>query len=155
MKTILFLFTVLVSLLSETDSKPRGPESLPDSGPRYYKMVEEKKPFPELVSHDGEGEYVKLVSMDNVSEDTLRTYVQGVVKGEVKPDYSAAEEADLVIWCYAETYPHSNHVFPQSSGRIFVASVSETKIAVMTESHARKAFSLNSNEDWNRFDLSP
>lgn len=36
------------------------------------------------------------------------------------PDYEAADQADVVIWCYPNHYPHPNHALPDASGEIAV-----------------------------------
>lgn len=62
------------------------------------------------------GAYVTVYHQNRA--DTLRAWVQHVTTTHRTPDYDRAEEADLVIWCYPDRYPHPNHVMPNAEGRL-------------------------------------
>jgi len=38
------------------------------------------------------------------------------------PNYQAADQADLVVWCFPDENPHSNHVLPEA-GEVAVKPV--------------------------------
>ena len=147
---MLFVFS---PTLGEDD--PEGSESLSGSGPKYYKRVDEGKSIKDVVTHNGEGHFISLIQLNGKSADTLKTYVQGVVKGKIKPNYKKANRADLVIWCYPDTYRHPRHMFSEASGRIFINIASEDMLIVVTESYIEDHKSLNLDETRNRFVLSP
>lgn len=150
---LLFLLIVLPILTSQ-DEKPNGPEPLSGSGPKYYKMLDDIS-LSDIVNHDGNGTYLNLLRTDTPKKDTVRAYVQGVVKNKVPPDYEAASDADVVIWCYPDSYHHPNHVLPGANGRIVIIPLSGKRFAVMDIDKARHLLSLSSDKDWNKVGFSP
>jgi hypothetical protein len=51
---------------------------------------------------------------------------------KIVPNINSADKADVVVWCFPETYPHSSHMFPNSEGRIFIHEHGDT-VTFMTE----------------------
>ena len=145
MKAILLVLTIFAtSITDDPRDELGGPEPLAGSGPKYYEMVDEVS-LKESVNHNGTGFFIEVVPIDGTSNDTLEVYIQGVIKGKVPPDYARASGADLVIWCYPQTYPHPKHVFPESSGRVYMKMINDSQFAVITEKYKSLVESLSSD----------
>lgn len=76
-----------------------------------------------------DGRYAKLY--DNTTGDTLVAWIEHVPVQE-EPDRARAASADLVVWCYPKMKPHSDHIFPDSSGKIWVLHKGD-KVTFYTE----------------------
>jgi len=115
---ILALLFFLSILEEPPERKQRETETLP----KYFRRVDDGKPLRKLVNHSGKGHFIRAVPFKAHASnpDTLQIYVQGVVKGQVRPNRKKAAKADLVIWCFPTRYPHPNHIFPEAEGRIYV-----------------------------------
>jgi len=51
--------------------------------------------------------------------DTLRIWMEHVPSHK-EPNRIKAESADGVVWCYPQRKPHSDHLFPEASGKVYV-----------------------------------
>ena len=129
---ILLALAFLLSFSEEAPTdKPKGPEAF--SPPKYYKRVDDGEAVKKQIKHDGSGFFVRAVRIDKSRKtDTLQIYIQGIVKGEVKPDYQKSSEADVVIWCFPSTYPDSRHLFPNARGRIVIHE-KKNRLVIATE----------------------
>jgi len=128
---ILLALALLLSFSEEAPTdKPKRAEAFP---PKYYKRIDDGKAVKKQINHDGSGFFVRAVRIDNRQKsDTLQIYIQGVVKGEVEPDYERSNQADVVIWCFPSTYPDSRHLFPKAKGRIAIQEKND-RLIVATE----------------------
>ena len=129
---ILLALGFLLSFSEEAPTdKPKEPEAF--SPPKYYKRVDDGEAVKKQIKHDGSGFFVRAVRIDKSQKtDTLQIYIQGIVKGEVKPDYQKSSEADAVIWCFPSTYPDSRHLFPNARGRIVIHE-KKNRLVIATE----------------------
>ena len=129
---ILLALAFLLSFSEEASTeKPEGSEAF--SPPKYYKRVDDGEAVKKQIKHDGSGFFVRAVRIDKSQKtDTLQIYIQGIVKGEVKPDYEKSSKADAVIWCFPSTYPDSRHLFPNARGRIVIHE-KKNRLVIVTE----------------------
>lgn len=116
----------LIGIDDPLDEEPGFSEPFP----KYYYRVDDGRPINDLVNHNGSGEYVKLVPSDETNSDTLRFYIQGVMKNNVEPKFQNATNADVVVWCFPKEYPHEKHLFPNSEGRIYIHENRKTGLVV-------------------------
>lgn len=70
-------------------------------------------------SFPNHGAYVVLVP-PAAPADTLWVWVEHVAPGH-PPDTQSARQADRVIWCYPQKFPHPNHVLKEAEGLIVIA----------------------------------
>lgn len=107
-----------LSTLEEPPERKGGSETLP----KHFQRVDDGRPLRSLVNHSGKGHFIRAVPFKahGSEADTLQIYIQGVVKGRIRPDRRKASKADMVIWCFPSHYPHPNHVFPEAKGRVYI-----------------------------------
>ena len=58
-----------------------------------------------------QGTMLTLTEWRITGSDTLRVWAERTTP-EVGPSRKAAQEADLVVWCYPGRYPDQRHLFP-------------------------------------------
>lgn len=67
----------------------------------------------------GDGRLIRVVDVS--SADTLNIYTEHVRRGrkDIPDENFIVNQADAVVWCYPQVYPHKNHLFPDAEGRIY------------------------------------
>ena len=135
----MYILAVVLFLLSTLEEPPERKQGEPETLPRHFRRVDDGQPLPSLINHSGKGHFIRAVPFKahGLEADTLQIYVQGVVKGRVRPNRRKAAKADLVIWCFPSHYPHPNHVFPNAKGRVYVVENGD-QITVATETFVKQ-----------------
>lgn len=130
----MYILAVMLFFLSILEEPPERKQGEPETLPKYFRRVDDGEPLRELINHRGKGHFIRAVPFKTHGSkaDTLQIYVQGVVKGRVRPNWRKASQADLVIWCFPSHYPHPKHIFPDARGRVYIDET-EDRFLVATE----------------------